>query len=91
MLVVVHPVLAPIVIVVWWALARITHKAALASIVVVIAVPAVLAATATPTWEILATLAICALIVARHAGNIARLVRREEHRLSDAEPARSTR
>lgn len=88
-LVIVHPILAPIVIAMWWALVRITHRAAVASIITVVAVPVALAIAGTPLWEIIATLAICSLIVVRHTGNIGRLLRREEHRLIDGEPARS--
>jgi glycerol-3-phosphate acyltransferase PlsY len=33
-------------------------------------------------WEVVATLGLCALVMARHVGNIKRLLTRGEHALS---------
>ena len=86
-LVVLHPVVAAVIAVLWLAVSRLTGKAAVASIAAVVATPIGLALTGVPAWEFVATLGVCALVVVRHAGNIRRLVRREEHTLS-GQPAR---
>jgi glycerol-3-phosphate acyltransferase PlsY len=76
-----HPLMAPLAIGLWWIVSKITGKAALGSIVSVSAVPLGLLATGVPVWEVAATLALCALIMARHLSNLKRLVRRQEHGL----------
>jgi glycerol-3-phosphate acyltransferase PlsY len=86
-LVVLHPLVAGAIAVLWLALSRLTGKAAVASIAAVVATPIGLALAGVPAWEFVATLAVCALVVIRHAGNIRRLLRREEHALR-GEPAR---
>lgn len=86
---VVHPILAPIVVAIWWLVTKLTGTAAIGSILAVAAVPVGMAITGAPAWEFAATGGICALIMVRHAGNIGRLVRREEHSMRTAAP-RST-
>jgi glycerol-3-phosphate acyltransferase PlsY len=79
-------VLSPVVFVIlvglWFAVSRLTKKASLASIVVVALLPVGVWIVRREWWEVLATIAICVLVVARHLGNIRRLVLREEHALS---------
>jgi glycerol-3-phosphate acyltransferase PlsY len=79
---VLHPVIAAVVVPLWWIISRTTGKAAIASIVAVVLVPVGMAVQGAPAWEFGATIGICALIVIRHAGNVRRLWRREEHALS---------
>ena len=81
-LAVIHPIGFAVVTVVWWVLGRVTGKAAVGSIVAVCLVPVGLAIVGAPAWEFAGTLALCLLIVARHAGNVRRLVRREEPELT---------
>jgi glycerol-3-phosphate acyltransferase PlsY len=81
-LVVLHPVVAAVLAALWLAVSRLTGKAALASIAAVVATPVGLALTGVPAWEFLATLGVCALVAVRHAGNIRRLLRREEHAIT---------
>jgi glycerol-3-phosphate acyltransferase PlsY len=81
-LVVLHPVVAAVLAVLWLGVSRLTGKAAVASIAAVVATPIGLALTGVPAWEFLATLGVCALVAVRHAGNVRRLLRREEHTLS---------
>lgn len=81
-LAVLHPVIAPAVVALWWVVSRFTGKAAVGSIVAVCSVPIGLAITGVAAWEYAATVGICALIMVRHTSNIRRLIRREEHRLS---------
>jgi glycerol-3-phosphate acyltransferase PlsY len=78
---VLHPAVFAASLVVWFALSRLTRKASLASVVAVALVPVGLSVQGAPGWEYLATIGVCAVIVARHAGNIKRLVRREERSL----------
>ncbi|MEL6891360.1 MAG: glycerol-3-phosphate 1-O-acyltransferase PlsY [Actinomycetota bacterium] len=80
-LVVLHPVLAPVSVVMWWVLSKVTGKAALGSIVVVALIPVGLFLFETPGWEFVAVGILCALILLKHATNVMRLIRREEHSL----------
>jgi glycerol-3-phosphate acyltransferase PlsY len=82
-LVVVQPVLAPFAVLVWWIVSRITGKAAIGSIVAVCLVPVGLTVMDREPWEYVAVGGLCALIVVRHSGNVVRLLRREEHSLSE--------
>jgi glycerol-3-phosphate acyltransferase PlsY len=83
-LAVLHPIVGAVVAALWLALSRLTGKAAVASIAAVIVTPIGLALSGAPAWEFAATLGLCALLVVRHAGNIRRLLHREEHALSTA-------
>lgn len=84
-LLVVQPLLAPLAVAVWWVLTKLTGKAAIGSVVAVVLVPLGMIVLGTPAWEFLATAGVCALIVVKHMGNIVRLIRREEHSLSQVE------
>jgi glycerol-3-phosphate acyltransferase PlsY len=86
-LTVMHPIIAVAVISLWWIVSRLTGKAAIGSIVAVSLVPVGLLVIGAPGWEYLAVVAICVLIVARHTGNLRRLVRREEPTLTAADPS----
>ncbi|HSL74891.1 MAG TPA: glycerol-3-phosphate 1-O-acyltransferase PlsY [Ilumatobacteraceae bacterium] len=81
-LLVVQPILAPLAVGLWWLVSRVTGKAALGSVIAVALVPIGLIVLERPAWEFVAVAGLCALIVVKHAGNIKRLVRREEHALS---------
>lgn len=81
-LLVVQPIIAPFAVLTWWVVTRITGKAAVGSIVAVCLVPVGLTVMDREPWEYLAVGGLCALIVLRHAGNVVRLVRREEHSFS---------
>lgn len=79
---VLHPIIAAVTCVLWVAISRFTGKAAVASIVGVAAVPVCFVVLGVPAWELTMTVVLCMLIMARHLGNVRRLWRREEHRLS---------
>jgi glycerol-3-phosphate acyltransferase PlsY len=79
---VLHPLVFVIIATGWLAISRLTHKAALASIVVVVSTPILVGLTGRPAWEVVASAGLCALLVVRHFGNIRRMLRREEHALS---------
>lgn len=73
-----HPLVGLSVIALWYLLSRITGKAAVASIIAVTATPIGVAISGRPAWEVVTVAGLSALLVARHAGNIKRMVRREE-------------
>ena len=75
---VLHPIVGVAVGAIWLGVSRLTGKAAIASIVAVIAAPVGLAIAGAPAWEFAAMVGLCSLLVVRHAGNIKRLLRREE-------------
>ena len=68
--------------VVWIVVARRWHKASLASLLVAVGLPVLLVLTGRPMWEIVAVVGIAAVVIARHGGNIVRLLRGEERALS---------
>lgn len=79
----VFAVLSPIVfgslVVVWFVVSRLTKKASVSSILVIALLPIGVAIVRREAWEVAATLGLCALVMARHAGNVKRLVTRREH------------
>ena len=81
-LMVLHPLLVPVVIGIWWVVSRLTGTAAIGSLLAVAAAPVGLALTSSPGWEFFATIGICALIFIRHASNLQRLLQRREHRIT---------
>jgi glycerol-3-phosphate acyltransferase PlsY len=80
-LLIVQPILAPLAVGLWWLVSKATGKAALGSVVAVALVPIGLVLLDKPAWEFFAVAGLCALIVVKHADNLVRIVRREEHSL----------
>jgi glycerol-3-phosphate acyltransferase PlsY len=80
-LLIVQPILAPLALGLWWLVTKVTGKAALGSLIAVALVPIGLIVQGKPAWEFIAVAGLCALILVKHAGNIVRLIRREEHSL----------
>jgi acyl phosphate:glycerol-3-phosphate acyltransferase len=62
----------------WLVLVRLTHKASLASIVVVVVLPFAVALAGYPWGDVAVIAAVAVLVVARHAANLKRLFRGEE-------------
>jgi len=60
---------------------RLTKVAALASILAVSALPIGVAIVGREPWEVPATIALCALVMVRHLGNMKRMVTRRENRI----------
>ena len=81
-LAVLHPLTFAVAAPVWLLVAKLTGKAVVASIVAMFVVPIGLAVSGAPGWEYAATVAVCALIGIRHAPNVRRLLRRQEHELT---------
>ena len=80
-LLIVQPILAPLAVGLWWVITKVTGKAALGSVIAVALVPIGLVAQEKPAWEFVAVACVCGLILVKHADNIVRLIRREEHSL----------
>ena len=68
--------------VVWGTTWRLTKKASVASLVIVVLLPVGVAIVRQSLWEVLASIGLCALVMARHLGNVKRLIGRREHALT---------
>lgn len=81
-LVVLYPLIVVGLAVVWFVVARLLHKASLASLLTTILFPVAVAALrgalGYDAWEIVAVAALAVLVIVRHLGNIRRLLRRQE-------------
>jgi glycerol-3-phosphate acyltransferase PlsY len=75
---VLYPLIAAALALVWVVVARVFHKASLASLLITVAFPVGVALTGRAVWEVVVVSALAVLIVARHGANIRRLLRREE-------------
>jgi glycerol-3-phosphate acyltransferase PlsY len=78
---VVYPLITVVLSVVWVVIARGLHKASVASLVCAIAAPALVAITGGSALDIAMVGSVAILLIARHASNLRRLVRGEEHGL----------
>ncbi len=78
-------VMSPLVFVVltavWFLMLQLTKKASVASIVIVVLLPICIGIVHRDVWEVFATIILCVLVMARHLGNIRRLIHRREHGL----------
>jgi glycerol-3-phosphate acyltransferase PlsY len=86
MLVVLFPEIVLALFLVWLFVARVLKKASIASLLVAVLFPVTVAALGYAWPEVVVISAIAAFIIVRHAANIRRLVRREEHGLQAAPP-----
>lgn len=76
------PLVSIALAVVWVSVSKVTKKASIASIAIVVLVPLGVAIARQTVWEVLATIGVCLLVMARHLGNIKRLLTRREHALT---------
>lgn len=76
---VLSPIAFAALIPLWFVVSRLTKKASVASIAVVALLPVGVAIEQRRWWEVLAIIGICMLVMARHLGNIRRLLARREH------------
>ena len=81
LVVVLDPLLAAVVGLGWLVLARVSGTASLASLAAAALLPAGFALRGRPLAEVVGLAAVAAVVVARHAGNIGRLVRGDERPL----------
>ena len=81
-LVVLYPYIVIGLAVVWFVVARLLHKASLASLLCTVLFPVSVIALRDRfdyhTWEIVVIAALAVLVISRHVGNIRRLLRRQE-------------
>ena len=70
----------------WLVVVRLTHKASLASLVVVVAFPIAVALTGNSWVDVVVITAVALLVIARHAANLRRLFRGEELGLDPGAP-----
>lgn len=77
-LLVIFPLLTVGAAALWFVIVRVTHKASLASIAVVVAAPVAVALAGHPWGDVTVIAAVAAFLVARHAANLKRLFRGEE-------------
>ena len=77
-LVVLYPLIVIGLAVVWFVVARLLHRASLASLLLTLLFPAAVAALGYDRWEIVVVSALALLVIVRHLGNIRRLLRRQE-------------
>ncbi|HTK14838.1 MAG TPA: glycerol-3-phosphate acyltransferase [Acidimicrobiia bacterium] len=77
-LVVLYPLIVVGLAVVWFVIARLLHKASLASLLTTVLFPVSVAVFGYDLWEIAAVAALAGLVIIRHLGNIRRLLRRQE-------------
>jgi glycerol-3-phosphate acyltransferase PlsY len=77
-LLVLYPLIALPLAVVWFVVARVLHKASLASLLCAVVFPIAVWAFGYALWEVAATAAIAVFVIARHRANIRRLLHRQE-------------
>lgn len=75
---VLQPIVATGLLAVWFAISRITGKASIASLAIIVLLPIGAAIAGAPGWEIAAIVGLGALVMAKHVANIKRLLRHEE-------------
>jgi glycerol-3-phosphate acyltransferase PlsY len=77
-LVVLYPLIVVGLGVVWFVVARVLHKASLASLLTTVLFPVAVGVFGYDVWEIVVVAALAVLVIIRHLGNIRRLLRRQE-------------
>ena len=80
-LVVLYPLIVVGLAVFWFVVARVLHKASLASLLATILFPIAVFVFRFDRWEVGVVSGLAVLVVVRHAANIRRLLRREENDL----------
>jgi acyl phosphate:glycerol-3-phosphate acyltransferase len=80
-LVVLYPLIVLGLAIVWFVVARLLHKASLASLLGVVLFWIAAVAMGYDAWEIVLLSALAILVISRHFGNIRRLMRRQENDL----------
>lgn len=82
-----YPLVSLVLLVVWLTVARLTKKASLASIAIVVGLPIGLVIVGRPVGELITTIALGVFVIWRHWPNLKRLVRGTEHSLRDDQRA----
>ncbi len=76
------PIVFLILVAVWFVISKLTKRASVASIIIVMLLPVGVAIAQRQVWEVMAIIGVCILVMARHVGNIRRLLTRREHTLT---------
>ena len=76
------PVVFAVLVALWVLISRLTRTASLASLVIVVLLPIGVGIVRQDLWEVAATIGDSARVMARHLGNIKRLVTRREHAIT---------
>ncbi|CAB4544400.1 MAG: glycerol-3-phosphate 1-O-acyltransferase PlsY [Actinobacteria bacterium] len=87
-LVVLHPIVFVVLLVVWLVVRKLSGTASLGSLIIAAGLPIGVALDGAPAWEVVATVALAALVMLRHADNIRRLLRGDELSASHASSRR---
>lgn len=80
-LVVVFPIIVLALLAVWFVVARVLKRASIASLLIAVAFPIAVWLTGGSTLDIAVITALAVVVILRHASNLRRLVRGEEHTL----------
>jgi glycerol-3-phosphate acyltransferase PlsY len=83
-LVVVFPLIVVVLLAVWFLVARVLKRASIASLLIAVAFPVAVWLTGGSTLDIAMTSTLAVVVILRHASNLRRLVRGEEHTLGGA-------
>jgi glycerol-3-phosphate acyltransferase PlsY len=75
---VLQPVVASVLIVVWFVVSKVSRRASIASFTIIPLLPVGAAVLGAPAWEIIAIVLLGVLVTVKHTSNIKRLIRREE-------------
>src|SRR5437868_5116891 len=75
---VVFPLVTVGAAVVWFVVVRLTHKASVASLTVIVLIPVAVALTGGSLTDVVVLVCLALLVIARHLSNLRRLVRGEE-------------
>jgi glycerol-3-phosphate acyltransferase PlsY len=78
MLVVLFPLIVVALALVWFVVARVLHKASIASLLILVAFPVTVGLTGYDTWEVAVISGVAVLLLLRHLPNIRRLLHRAE-------------
>jgi len=82
MLVVLFPLIVVSLALVWFVVARVLHKASIASLLILVAFPVTVGLAGYDVWEVAVISGVAALLLLRHLPNIRRLLHRAEINLS---------
>jgi glycerol-3-phosphate acyltransferase PlsY len=85
MLVVLYPVIVLILAIVWFLVARVLKLASVASLLGAVLFPVLVAVAGYGTGEVVVITALAVVVIARHAGNLRRLVQGRELRTGDGD------
>jgi glycerol-3-phosphate acyltransferase PlsY len=75
---VLQPIISSILLVVWFVTLKLSKKSSVASLSLIVGLPLLAVLFHLPTWELLAIIAINAMVLVRHLGNIKRLLKGTE-------------